>query len=88
MMTKIPEKFRSILRMKGISIADYKVRHLGGGGRCGSNCISLHTTGTEDLAAEIVRNKNKHMVENWERIYKNSFQFPYTERVGCKTITF
>ena len=73
---------------KGFDISQHKVRHVGGGGRCGANCISLHTTGTEEMAAEIVSNKNKHIVKNWENIYKTSFQFPYTKRVGGKTITF
>ena len=74
--------------MKGISINDHKLRHVGGGGRCGANCISLHTTGTEEMAAEIISNNNKHIIEDWENIYKESFQFPYTEKVGVKTIIF
>ena len=55
---RIPEKLRAILKMKGISLSDHKVRHVGGGGRCGANCISLHTIGTEEMAAEIISYKN------------------------------
>ena len=54
---KIHEKQRAIINMKGFSLSDHKVWHVGGGGRCGDNCISLHTTGTEEMAAKIVSNK-------------------------------
>ena len=44
---KIPAHLTNILKMKGINIHDYKLIRVGGGGKCGANCISLHTTGTE-----------------------------------------
>ena len=31
---------------------------------------------------------NEHIVENWEGEYKESYEFPYTERVGTGTKTF
>ena len=75
---KIPAHLTNILKMKGINIHDYKLIRVGGGGKCGANCISLHTTGTENMAEDIAFNKNKHIVNNWDEIYKQSFEFPYT----------
>ena len=40
------------------------------------------------MAEDIAFNKNKHIVNNWDEIYKQSFEFPYTERVGGGTKTF
>ena len=52
------------------------------------NCVSIHTTGNEDNATEIRRNVNVHIVENWDKVYKNSYEFPYTEEIGNTKITF
>ena len=50
--------------------------------------MSLHTTGTEELATEIRINANRYIIENWDNIYKDSFEFPYIARIGCETMTF
>ena len=71
-----------------MDIQENKLIRVGGGGKCGLNCISLHTTGSEELADEIAANKNIHIVDNWETIYKNCFEFPYTERIGGGERTF
>ena len=52
------------------------LRRVGGGGQCGVNCMSLHTTGKEDQATEIRTNINEHIMENWEEIYKYFYNFP------------
>ena len=70
-----------MLKIKGVNIEDHKIRHVGGGGKCGANCVSLFTTGTEELASEIRTNANRHIIENWDNIYKDSFNFPYSARV-------
>ena len=85
---KIPERLKSMLKIKGLDIKENKLIRVSGGGKCGLNCVSLHTTGSEEMADEIATNKNQHIVENWENIYKNSFEFPYTERIGGGTRTF
>ena len=85
---KIPGRLKSMLKIKGLDINEHKLIGVGGGGKCGLNCVSLHTTGSEELSDEIAANKNVHIVENWENIYKNSFEFPYTERIGGGTRTF
>ena len=85
---KIPQRLNSVLKMKGLDIHEHKLVRVGGGGKCGLNCVSLHTTGSEQLLEEIGANKNQHIVENWENIYKNSFEFPYTEKIGVGTRTF
>ena len=74
---KIPERLN-----------EYMLRRVGGGGQCGVKCVSLHTTGKEDQATEIRTNVNEHIVEHWEDIYKDAYNFPYTERVGSGNITF
>ena len=84
----IPPRFSKMLRFKGIDITEHKLGRVSGGGRCGYNCISLHITGSEEMANEIARNKNDHMVSNWEEIYKQCYNFPYTERIGGTTKTF
>ena len=85
---KIPPRLEGMLKIKVISIKEHKLKRVGGGGRCGANCISVQTTGSEYLAEDIAKNKNKHIVDNWENIYRESFQFPYTERVRNGTRTF
>ena len=85
---KIPERLKGMLKIKGVCINDYMLRRVGGGGQCGVNCVSLHTTGKEDQATEIRTNINEHIVENWEEIYKYFYNFPYTERIGSGNITF
>ena len=59
---KIPAHRTNILKIKGINIYDYKLIRVGGGGKCGANCISLHMTGTENMAEDMAFNKNKHIV--------------------------
>ena len=85
---KIPQRFEKLLRLKGYNINDYMIQRVGGGGRCGVNCVSIHTTGNENQAMEIRINTNEHILENWEHIYKDSYEFPYTERVGTGSKTF
>ena len=51
------------------------------------NCISLHTTGSESLADEIRQNANENIVSLWD-IHRDSYEIPYTERVGNGTRTF
>ena len=77
-----------MLKIKGICINEYMLRRVGGGGQCGVKCMSLHTTGKEDQATEIRTNVNEHIVEHWEDIYKDAYNFLYTERVGSGNITF
>ena len=84
---KIPERLENLLRIKGININDHRLVRTGGGGKCGFNCVSLHTTGSEALADEIRQNSNEHIVSNWDK-YKDSYEFPYTERVGSGRRTF
>ena len=84
---KIPERLQSLLAMKGIDIKQYRLRRVGGGGNCGVKCVSLHTTGTEKMANKIRENVNEHIVRNWS-VYKESYEFPYTERVGNGNRTF
>ena len=79
---RIPERLQNMLGFKGINIKEHKLCRVSGGGKCGYNCISLHTTGSEEMATEIAINKNEHIVSNWEQIYKQCYEFPYTERVG------
>ena len=52
------------------------------------NVVSLHTTGKEEQATEIRTNTNEHIVEHLEDIYRESYTFPYTERVGTENRTF
>ena len=85
---KIPERLAGMLEFKGICINDHRLRRVGGGGQCGVNCVSLHTTGKEDQATEIRTNLNEHIVEHWDEIYKDSYNFPYTERLGNGNKTF
>ena len=77
----IPKRLEKLLALKGIDIRQYRLIRVGGGGKCGANCVSLHTTGTEEMANEIRENTNEHIVSKWS-VYKESFEFPYTERVG------
>ena len=84
----IPEQLRNMFKIKGVDISEHKIKRVGGGGKCGSKCISVHTTGSEHLADEIAINKNEHIAANWENIYKDSYEFPHTERVGGGTMTF
>ena len=85
--SKIPERLGKLMSIKGLDINDHKLVRTGGGGKCGVNCISIHTTGSEALAVEIRQNVNKHIVSNWDK-YKDSYEFPYKERVGNGTMTF
>ena len=85
---KIPNRFEKLLRIKGYDINDHIIQRVGGGGRCGVNCVSIHTTGNERQAKEIRINTNEHILENWENIYKDSYEFPYIERVGNGSKTF
>ena len=69
---KIPDRLSEMLQFKGLDIKNNRVRRVGGGGKCGGNCVSLHTAGTEELATEIRINANRHIIENWDNIYKDS----------------
>ena len=73
--------------MKGLCIKEHNIIQAGGGGMCGVNCISIHTTGYEQMGHEIRENINAHIIHNWP-IYKDSYEFPYTERVGLTNMTF
>ena len=84
----LPKRLQNMLGFKGIDITEHKLCRVSGGGKCGYNCISLHTTGSEEMSSEIARNKNEHIVSNWEDIYKQCYEFPYTERVGGTSRTF
>ena len=86
--SKIPERLGGLLSMKGISIQDHRLIHTSGGGLCGANSVSLHATGSEANAQDIRENVNQHLVNNWELLYKDSYEFPYTERVGVSSKTF
>ena len=77
-----------MLRLKGYDIKDHKLVNVGGGGKCGVNCVSLHTTGSQNQATEIRINTNEHIVEHWDEIYRESYTFPFTERVGNGNKTF
>ena len=79
---KIPAILTKMLNMKGININDHKVIRVGGGGTCVANSISLFATGAENMYEDIAQNKNKPIVNHWNQIYKESFEFPLTERVG------
>ena len=83
----ITVRLAPMLQLKGSDITQNKLIRVGGRGKCGANCISLLTTGGEEMAEEIAENKNQHIVNNWE-IYKESFEFPHTERVGNFSRTF
>ena len=76
-----------MLGFKGIKIKDNILRRVGGGGKCVTNCISIHTTGTENESSEIRINVNRHIIENWE-VYSDSFEYPYNDRVGAENKTF
>ena len=54
---------------------------------CGVNCVSIHSTGYELMGQEIRENVNAQIVQNWP-IYRDSYEFPYTERIGITNITF
>ena len=84
---QIPERLRNMLRYKGINIDCHCVIKVGGDGKCGAYCVSIHTTGSDKFATEIRTNINRHILENWE-IYKDSFEYPYTARVGGGTKVF
>ena len=84
---RIPQRLENHLRIKGYNINEHMIQRVGGGGMCGVNCVSLHTTGSREQAKEIRLNINEHIVEHWDNIYKDSFNFPYTERVGIKSKT-
>ena len=77
----IPERLETLFAMKGIGIKEHQVIQAGGGGMCGANCISLHTCGNQEMGQDIRENTNEHLVQNWG-IYRDSYEFPYTERVG------
>ena len=79
--SKIPNRLTEILRLKGVNINDHIVIRVGGGGKCGVNCVSLHMAGSEHLSSEIRTNVNRHIIENWD-VYKDSFEYPYNARVG------
>ena len=83
----IPERLETLLSMKGISIKEHRVIQAGGGGMCGVNCVSIHSTGYELMGQEIRENVNAQIVQNWP-IYRDSYEFPYTERIGITNITF
>ena len=53
----IPERFKKMLLLKGLDIKEHKLIRVGGGGKCGANCISLLTTGEEEMAGDIAENK-------------------------------
>ena len=85
--TRIPERLEKLFALKGIGIEDHQVIQTGGGGLCGANSVSLHTTGSQEMGQEIHENVNEHLVQNWP-IYSDSYEFPYTERVGAGSKTF
>ena len=49
----IPKRLCQIFQMNGVDIQTEKMRRVGGGGKCGVNCFSIHTTGNEEIAKEI-----------------------------------
>ena len=55
---KIPERLGEIMRLQGMNIKTHGLIRVGGGGKCGANCISIHTTGNENLATDIRTNIN------------------------------
>ena len=61
---KIPARLTKMLEFKGLDIKDNRVRRVGGGGKCGANCVSTHTTGMEEQSTEIRINANRHIIEN------------------------
>ena len=42
---RIPRRLAELLRVKGINIETNGVLRVGGGGKCGARCVSIHTTG-------------------------------------------
>ena len=84
---KIPRRLSELLRVKGINIEQYGVLRVGGDGKCGARCVSIHTTGTESCAGEIRTNVNRHIIEEWE-IYQDSYEYPYQARIGGGTKIF
>ena len=84
---KIPERLNNMLRLEGMNIKECGVIQVGGGGKCGAKCLSIHTTSTENVADEIRTNVNRHIIENWET-YRDSSEFPYTAQVGGGTRRF
>ena len=58
----IPERLETLLSMKGISIKEHRVIQAGGGGMCGVNCVSIHSTGYELMGQEIRENVNAQIV--------------------------
>ena len=85
---QIPDRLDQMFKMKGIDIQTHKIIRVNGGGKCGVNCISIHTTGSEENATEIRKNTNEHIVENWDKVFKDSYEFPYTEHIGSTNKTF
>ena len=67
----IRERLKHMLHLKSLDIRQHKLARVGGGGICGYNCIYLLSTGSKEMAEEILRNKNIDIVDNWE-IYKSS----------------
>ena len=59
---KIPEWLGKLMGRKGLNIKDHRLIRTGGGGKCGVNCISVHTTGSEASAAEFSQNINEYIV--------------------------
>ena len=53
---KIPDRLSQMFRMKGVDIKTKRIKRVGGGGKCGVNCVSIHTTGNEHNATEIRKN--------------------------------
>ena len=84
---EVPKRLTNMFRLKGSNIDNLKVVRVGGGGKCGAKCLSIHTTGSEDSGTEIRTNINRHILEKWE-IYCDSYEFPYTARVGGGNKTF
>ena len=84
---EINQRLENMLKFKGIKAANHKLIKVGGGGKCGANCVSIHITGSDKSATEIRTNINRHILENWE-VYNECFEYPYSARIGGGTKCF
>ena len=85
---KVPERLRKMFQLKGWNIDDFCVIQTGGGGKCGSLCISLHITHNSNTAEAVRKGINTYMADNWENKFDKTIDFPYIERVGRGTRRF
>ena len=84
---KMPERLTNMLKLKGINIKESGVLRVGGYGKCGAMCVSIHTTGNESCAGKIRTNVNWHIIKKWE-IYKDSYEYPDQARIEGGTQNF